>query len=715
MYHLKQGFIHSVAFLAIILTSGLVAAGYLSYQAYRYLHHREFLAGQVAFDKAYAITREKLNSYVYGLQGMGGVYLTRNFAISPTQVREYAKFRSFFDNFPGAMGFGFIRYVPKKKMPGYQAQLQKIMPEFTITRLSPNSFGDYMIIESIEPIELNRSAQGLDVGSEQNRRAAATQAMETGLATLTRQVQLVQVDHQEPGFLYYLPLYKRHTVPPTLEERRSEIVGWAYAPILATAIGHHLRSSFDAGLEFAIYEVGPLQEQPQRIFGDLYEQKQTYSRDLLIGGAKWILKANFNSQAFPGYRWITPLMGFLLFSAVYSFICIYLRGLSLEKLETERRAKSIEDQMESLVNGASFAIIGVNPSGTITTVNKAAVEMLGYSRVELLSGVTPELFHDAGEMKTRAQALSAELGVPVSGGMEVFFTKARMGKVDTREWTYVRKDGSRFPVRLVITPIFSEEREIEGFLGIAEDITEVASMRETIEVQQQQMVASAKLSSLGEMAGGIAHEINNPLAIILSKIKLLEQKLSKEEIDWSVLKSEMGKISQTTLRIARIVRGLKAFSRESSQDPKEVVRVSSVIDDALDLCGEKFKYYKIDVRLKEFENIEISCRPTQITQVLVNLLGNSFDAIHDLAEKWIEVRVERQDSKLKLSVIDSGRGIPPEIAQKIMHPFFTSKEVGKGTGLGLSISKGIIEDHGGRLFLDASSPNTCFVVELPFS
>jgi C4-dicarboxylate-specific signal transduction histidine kinase len=179
------------------------------------------------------------------------------------------------------------------------------------------------------------------------------------------------------------------------------------------------------------------------------------------------------------------------------------------------------------------------------------------------------------------------------------------------------------------------------------------------------------------------------------------------------LKSELGRIDQTALRIARIVRGLKAFSRESAKDPKEVIKISSVINDALDLCGEKLKYHAIDVRLKELGDIEIACRPTQISQVLVNLLGNSFDAIQNLNEKWIEIKVEKYGTMLSISVTDSGRGIPADVAQKIMHPFFTTKEVGKGTGLGLSISKGLIEDHGGRFFLDSTSPNTRFVIELP--
>lgn len=696
------------------LAVGIAVIGYFSYQSYLYFEKRELQVGQVAFDKAYAITKEKLNSYVYGLQGMGGVYLTRNFAISPVETREYARFGHFFKNFPGTLGFGFIRYIPEEKMSEYKRELKQKMPELVITRLTEQSFGDYMVIESIEPIERNRAALGLDVGSEPNRRSAAVVAMETGEATLTHRIQLMQSDHLEAGFLFYLPLYKTHTVPRTTAERRKEIQGWSYAPILASEIGNHLRDSFDPGLEFAIDEDGGAQG-AQRIFGTLQGQEQTYSRAITIGGSNWILRANYRAHSFSSYRWVLPLMGFVIFAALNVFVSIYLRNLILTGLETEKRAQSIEDQMEILINGASFAIIAVDPSGVITTVNKAALAMLGYSRDELLCGVSPEMLHDPEEIRARAQTLSLELGVPVSPDFDVFVAKAKAKNVDIHEWTYIRKDQSRFPVRLVVTPVFSDDNELEGFMGIAEDITELVNMRKTIDSQQQQMIASAKLSSLGEMAGGIAHEINNPLAIIISKIKLLEQKISRHEIDWNVLKSELGKIDQTTLRIAKIVRGLKAFSRESTQDLKERVRISSILNDVLDLCGEKFKYHEVDLRLKEYEDVELICRSTQISQVLVNLLGNSFDAIQQNDEKWVEIEIVRYDHILRISVTDSGRGIPESVAQKIMHPFFTTKEVGKGTGLGLSISKGLIEDHGGKIFLDTSCQNTRFVIDLPLS
>ena len=113
------------------------------------------------------------------------------------------------------------------------------------------------------------------------------------------------------------------------------------------------------------------------------------------------------------------------------------------------------------------------------------------------------------------------------------------------------------------------------------------------------------------------------------------------------------------------------------------------------------------------EEIEIECRLIQIEQVLLNLLNNSFDAIADLEEKWIRVDVEAEDHFVNIKVVDSGKGIPAEASEKIMMPFFTTKEVGKGTGLGLSISSGILKSHGGELSLDRNAANTTFVIRVP--
>ncbi len=236
-------------------------------------------------------------------------------------------------------------------------------------------------------------------------------------------------------------------------------------------------------------------------------------------------------------------------------------------------------------------------------------------------------------------------------------------------------------------------------------------MMNSINENKQRLVQSAKMVSLGEMASGIAHEINNPLAVIhgrAQRIQIHAARLTKEEI-----LVEIEKINSMSLRIAKIVKGLKSFSRDANNDPFAPIPINDIIMDSINLCSEKIKTYGVDLQIQPIKNIIINCRSVQISQVLINLISNSLDAVANLENKWIQIKTETQGDLLILSIQDSGNGIPIEIIDKIMQPFFTTKEAGNGTGLGLSISKGIIESHGGKLYLDPKQAHTCFKIELP--
>lgn len=232
--------------------------------------------------------------------------------------------------------------------------------------------------------------------------------------------------------------------------------------------------------------------------------------------------------------------------------------------------------------------------------------------------------------------------------------------------------------------------------------------------QQAQLAQSYKMASLGEMASGIAHEINNPVSIISGKVRQLTQAINQNVYSKEQILAELEKINQTASRITKIVKGMKSYSRHAVDDPMTPVNMSVLIENVLSLSGERLKnnHIQIEILLPQ-EEIILNCHETQIMQVILNLLGNSYDAIINSSEKWIKVELQKKDTFIEISVTDSGPGIPEEIARKIMQPFFTTKEVGQGTGLGLSISKGIIEAHKGKFWYDSESRNTRFVIRLP--
>jgi signal transduction histidine kinase len=233
----------------------------------------------------------------------------------------------------------------------------------------------------------------------------------------------------------------------------------------------------------------------------------------------------------------------------------------------------------------------------------------------------------------------------------------------------------------------------------------------TIQLQMT-LTNNAKFYSLGEMAAGIAHEINNPLFIIRGKIALLKKKVESESIKNDELSIEFTKIIRNCDRMDKIVIGLKTFSRMDSKTDFAWVSLSDLITDAISLTSEKFKYSQIKFNFISDSDYQIYINQTQFAQVIVNLLNNSYDAIINNENRWITIETEIINQQLHIKFIDSGVKISESIQSKIFLPFFTTKDIGKGTGLGLSISKQIIESFQGEFYYNNHSENSQFIIKL---
>lgn len=240
------------------------------------------------------------------------------------------------------------------------------------------------------------------------------------------------------------------------------------------------------------------------------------------------------------------------------------------------------------------------------------------------------------------------------------------------------------------------------------------ALKQKVNEQSQQLIYAAKMSSLGEMASGIAHEVNNPLAIISLITQNMRNKFHKAGSDPELLE-QLNKIDMTCNRITKIVKGLKTFSRNGSQDPMYRENLLTILEDTYSLCAESLRNRGISLRLHCPPELALECQPVQLSQVFVNLIMNAKDAVKDLPQKWIEIQASQILDRVYIKCTDSGHGIPLEIREKIMDPFYTTKKVGEGTGLGLSISKGIIECHQGQIWYNPEAKNTQFCLVLPIS
>ncbi|MFT3922147.1 MAG: ATP-binding protein [Myxococcales bacterium] len=234
--------------------------------------------------------------------------------------------------------------------------------------------------------------------------------------------------------------------------------------------------------------------------------------------------------------------------------------------------------------------------------------------------------------------------------------------------------------------------------------------------QQGQVLASAKLNALGEMAGGVAHEINNPLGILTLLSARLTLLAKQERLDPALARKLSADIETNLGRVATVVRNLRAFARDGSRDPVARIALADVIKDAVGFCKARCTSAGIVLRVMSVSRtLAIDCRSIEVTQILLNLLHNAREAAEkqEHGVRWIDVAVVEVPPVIEVRVTNSGPVIEHHHRSRIFEPFFTTKPIGRGTGMGLSVSLGLAEAHGGTLLLDEASLHTCFVLRLP--
>ena len=245
-------------------------------------------------------------------------------------------------------------------------------------------------------------------------------------------------------------------------------------------------------------------------------------------------------------------------------------------------------------------------------------------------------------------------------------------------------------------PLVRATKEIDDLHASFEYMADtLETARKDRDKAEKMLLQSAKLASIGEMAAGIGHEINNPLNNILCLAKLIHRSVPANEED---VKNDVHSLIEETNRASRIVRGILDFARQVPPQYGEI-RAQAWVDDTIALVGQAAKDAGVDLRVKVDPELRLEGDANQLQQVLINLLLNAIQASKRGDEISIDARVAGAN-EAALSVSDQGSGIAPEIMEKLFDPFFTTKPIGKGSGLGLSVSLGIVEHHGGRILLD---------------
>lgn len=364
-----------------------------------------------------------------------------------------------------------------------------------------------------------------------------------------------------------------------------------------------------------------------------------------------------------------------------------------------------EERFTVLFNHSTDAHLLFDETGIIDC-NQAAVKLMNAKSKDVLLKLHPAFFSPEYQ----------PCGMKSLEKNKIMDALAHENGFHRFEWIHKKMNGEEFPVEVTLNPVEVANKRL--LLVVWHDLTDQKRTQKALEEEHLRNFHASKMATLGEMASGIAHEINNPLTVILNRAQQIKKQLSPLGPDFELTASAADKIYKTADRIAKIVRGLRHFAREGSPENKSEVPLNLILEEALDFCRARFESSEIQLSLEyinisDAENEKLICNQIQIEQVLLNLLNNAFDAVSQSKGAWVKVIAERNQENVSISVVDSGKGIPENIRAKIMLPFFTTKDVGQGTGIGLSISSGIMKSHGGELVLDSESAFTKFVLKFP--
>ncbi|MBI5119319.1 PAS domain S-box protein [Candidatus Poribacteria bacterium] len=360
-----------------------------------------------------------------------------------------------------------------------------------------------------------------------------------------------------------------------------------------------------------------------------------------------------------------------------------------ERRRLEGRLQADKQFIDQLIENANALIGAANERGKTVIFNRRFEELTGFRKEELFGKdpllLVPEESREIvrkqiGELRADRPLLNIEIPIVTKGG-----------RVLTVMWNAASVNLPSGNAAVVV---------------VGQDVTEQKRM-------QEELVQSKKLASIGELVSGVAHELNNPLTVVMGYSQLLttEQKLSEKHHEMA------RKILDAAARSKRIVENLLAFARKKKLEKRET-NINEILENTLSLREHTFTVNNIKVVRNYDEKLPpIYADGGQLQQVFLNLINNAFDAMHDSHQGGaLEVRTCLLGRELMVEIIDDGPGVPEAIQEKIFDPFFTTKEVGKGTGLGMSLSYGIVKEHGGRIYLDKTHTDGAkFVVALPLT
>ena len=376
-----------------------------------------------------------------------------------------------------------------------------------------------------------------------------------------------------------------------------------------------------------------------------------------------------------------------------------LKGLSSELEDTvEQRTREVFEvkrYLENLVETAGDAVVTTDLDGTITSWNKSAEEILGYAKTE----------------SRGRDILTLASGEGAKDQLATILANARAGRTTANaETAWLRKDRKEATVSLTVSPITDSAQLISGVLTIARDITDRKKL-------QEELFHSEKLTSIGQLAAGVAHQINSPLGAISGRTQMLLRLTGALEEEF--LCEQLAKIQADCARITDTINDLLGFARKT-ETTKQYNDVGTIIDETLEMVKHEVIAHKVKVVRRFSDDLPpILSSANHLRQLFANLMTNAFDAIGNggsltITATFRPAAEDHAEQTVEVAFSDTGPGIPQEQLPSIFEPFYTTKPAGEGTGLGLAVAKRIVDFHNGHIDVESTvGQGTTFTIHFP--